>query len=98
MGFEKRTSSAKTTRLAADLNDFFSIRFLLLAVCQANQLYTYPSASTAAIDASAGPVVFKWDTSCDVADTIDLTLYAPALSNHTVIKVRPRTPLLSVVK
>jgi hypothetical protein len=60
--------------------------FLPPAACTGGP-YTFPTQSTPAIDASKGPVVFKWDPACLTGiTTLDLSLYASHL-DVPVIKV-----------
>lgn len=63
--------------------------FLPSEICTAAQLYTYPTASSSAFDASSADMTFTWDPDCTIATAgkVDITLYAPNLAS-SLVKVR----------
>jgi hypothetical protein len=84
-------SFAGTSRESYSQTDHSSVVHSDLAACVGGP-YTYPTQSTPSIDASKGPVVFKWDPSCLSGITnLDLSLYAYSL-DAPVIKVSHSFP------
>ncbi|KAL7414186.1 hypothetical protein BDY24DRAFT_414408 [Mrakia frigida] len=55
-------------------------------ICTASQLYTYPTASSSAFDASSGDITFTWDPDCTIATKgkVDISLYAPNLPSSLI--------------